>query len=489
MKRVFLFFVAAVALLSIASTAEAQPGRYRGTIHYSNPVVERHGNVMTVQTVVNLTDLHLNRQQMVILTPMIISPDGRNRHDLAPIAITGRVRNKMIDRGEKFNTEIFGTKPMKFIRHVNNPKRDADLVELFYEVRYEEWMRAANFIVNESVSGCANCKIEENQHLLSDRMLPPLFIPNYNLVYVTPPAEEVKRRSENYSAMLNFVVGKYDIRRDFKDNAAQLDEINRIFKTVRNDKNLTITEVSITGFASPDGNFNSNMTLSKNRAQSLANYIAKEHSLPADVMKVSWKGEDWEGLRKAVAESNINGKESVLNIIDNYADANTRKAKIKALSGGQIWRYMLDNIFPQLRRNEYTISYIARAFDVNEAKEVFRANPRHLSLNEMFHVANTYPKGSDEFNNVFDVAVRLYPESEIARINAAAAEIENGAVDMAIRRLSSIQTAEAWNNLGVAYTIKGEYAKAEEMFRKAAANGNAIAVDNLRQMELWKQNK
>ena len=41
----------------------------------------------------------------------------------------------------------------------------------------------------------------------------------------------------------------------------------------------------------------------------------------------------------------------------------------------------------------------------------------------MFMVANSYPAGSQEFVDVFEVAVRMYPENEIANMNAAAAAI------------------------------------------------------------------
>lgn len=486
MKRFLLFFTMALALLAASTDADAR-SRYKGTIYYTQTNTEKIGQTVVISTVMDLTELHLRRQQMVIVTPMLISSDGKNRHDLAPVAITGRTRHIMVNRAERFHDEIFTTEPTKIVRHVNNPRRDADMIELLYEIRYEEWMRDANLIIDEAVSGCANCSIEESQFVLKEQILPPLFIPQYNVVYVTPPIEEIKQRSDSYSARLNFMVNKYDIRRDLGDNAARLDDIDRIFREVNEDKNLTLTEVNITGFASPEGNFDSNMVLSKNRAQSLANYLSSNHNVPSKAIKVSWMGEDWEGLRKLVAETNFDGRDAVLAAIDNSPNIAQRKSRINGINGGRTFRYMLENLYPQLRRNDYTISYIARPFDVEEARQVIRVNPRHLSLNEMFHVAKTYEKGSEGFNQVFDIAVRLYPDNDIAKINAAAAEIENGAVDMAIRRLSSINSPEAWNNLGVAYAARGDYQKAEEYFRKAAQAGNKVASDNLRQMDLWKQ--
>ncbi len=68
------------------------------------------------------------------------------------------------------------------------------------------------------------------------------------------------------------------------------------------------------------------------------------------------------------------------------------------------------------------VNYEVRDFSVEEAKEIIKTRPQNLSLNEMFLVANTYPTGS-EFIDVFETAVRMYPQSEIANINAATAAL------------------------------------------------------------------
>ena len=112
-------------------------------------------------------------------------------------------------------------------------------------------------------------------------------------------------------------------------------------------------------------------------------------------------------------------KKEILEILD-IQDINKRKAKLHALNGGRTYKILLDKYYPPLRRIDYTLAYIARPFDVNEAKQVIKTKPQYLSLNEMFLVANSYDKGSDQFKEVFDIAVRLYPTDPIAQLNTAA---------------------------------------------------------------------
>lgn len=53
-------------------------------------------------------------------------------------------------------------------------------------------------------------------------------------------------------------------------------------------------------------------------------------------------------------------------------------------------------------------------------------DPRKLSLNEMYLVAQSYPAGSSEYNEVFEIAVRLYPSDPVANLNAAITAVNRG---------------------------------------------------------------
>ena len=118
---------------------------------------------------------------------------------------------------------------------------------------------------------------------------------------------------------------------------------------------------------------------------------------------------------------------------------------------------------------------MARAFDVEEAKQILKTKPGLLSLNEMFLVAQTYPKGSKEFKDVLRIAAELFPGNAVANLNVATSELESGNVEGAIQRLSRIEgSPEAWNNLGVAYAKKGNLVKAAECFEKAGTLEDAI---------------
>ena len=480
MKKITLYILI-VALFSPVLCLQAQNAANGGVV-FEQLNVNKEGQNVSMDMNLNLDNLKLGSQEMIVLTPVLESVDKMNSKKFDPIVLTGKKRWKALNRSLKFHDFEFDQKPQAILRHHN---QKAQSIPLALNVPYESWMRNANLVFSENVTGCANCDVSNAVYEVKNRILPPMSVPEYVFSYIVPPVEPVKQRSETYVAHLNFKVGSYQLLRDFQNNASVLNEADMIVSEIRNDSNLTVTEFKVVGYASPEGNFQSNMVLSENRALAFVNYMKEKHGLNPAFIKTEWKGEDWVGLRKAVAESNLAERDQILNVIDFEPNIAQRKIKLQRLGGGAVYRMLLKDYYPPLRRNEYTIAYVARPFDVEEAKVVIKTKPQYLSLNEMFLVANTYPKDSKEFKEVFDIAVRMYPDNPVAQLNTAALELENGAVDAAITRLQTINVPEAWNNLGIAYVRKGEYEKAIEYFNKASVAGVEVAKTNGDQLSLW----
>ncbi len=301
--------------------------------------------------------------------------------------------------------------------------------------------------------------------------------PAFGVSFVTPEAEAVKARHVSGTARLDFAAGRSEIVAAFRNNAAELRNIHATIESVKNNPDVTITGITITGYSSPEGTWADNKTLSERRAQSLKNHIASVHRLRADIFRVRGEGEDWAGLDSLIARSEMSDKYRMLEIIRGTDIFNGRESKLMALSGGNPYRRMKRELFPRLRRSDYSIEYTVAPFSVEKGREVFRSRPGNLSLNEMFLVANTYEPGSDDFNEVFETAARIYPDSDTANINAAAVALNRRDTVSAARYLSRVgeRTAAYWNNMGLLAWLQGDMAKAVECFAKGGAPGQANA--------------
>ena len=110
----------------------------------------------------------------------------------------------------------------------------------------------------------------------------------------------------------------------------------------------------------------------------------------------------------------------------------------------------------------------------------------------MFLVANTYQYGSQEFVDVFETAVRLFPKDEIANLNAAISALTRNDMVLAERYLNRITPenypAEYNNAMGVLALLQGNYERAETYLQTAAANELEVAKHNVEELARKKAN-
>ena len=244
-------------------------------------------------------------------------------------------------------------------------------------------------------------------------------------------AEAPKIRHLDKRAYIDFPVNRIELRADYRRNPAQLDSIITTIKALKEDKNLQVMAINIHGFASPEGSYKHNGYLAKNRARTLTEYVRKMVELPDSIFTVSSTAEDWDGLREFIKQSDLEKKEQLLAIAkDESLTPDARDAKLKKQYPAQ-YRSLLTNCYPALRHSDYHITYKIKPFDVEEAKEIMKTKPQLLSLNELFMVAQTYEVGSKDFNEVMELAVRMYPTDETANLNAAIIRLNNGDADAA----------------------------------------------------------
>lgn len=476
MKRLYIY-ISATLLLSATAALSAQES---GTRPFKNVEMTREENIVQIKGEIDFNHFDLHRQQIAVITPVLRSLDGSQEFALEPVAIAGRTRYKVVNRESGFGNDNPVPYGADVTRVLKNRKPQVSFSQI---TPFRNWMYDAELIARVSITGCADAPYGNYVSVITETPFVLREEPTYTISYVVPPAEPVKQRSESYTAYINFAVNRSEIVRDFKDNAAELAKVDKIISELRNDSNLNITELRVTGYASPEGTAASNLKLSENRTRAFVDYLLKSHTIDRSIIRTDWKGDDWEGLRKAMTASNFPSKDRVISIIDNTADVARRKTELKNL--GNAYTELLAIYYPPLRRTEYSISYVARPFNIDEARELITTKPQHLSLNEMYLVANSYERDDPRFKQVFDIASRMYPSDPYARTNSAAADIENGAYDAAISRLDGLDIPEALNNLGAAFAGKKDYQRALGYFRRASQTGLPAAAINTAALEQW----
>ena len=160
------------------------------------------------------------------------------------------------------------------------------------------------------------------------------------------------------------------------------------------------------------------------------------------------------------------------------------------LAGGQPYRMMLKEFFPQLRRVEYKMDYRVRDYTLDEIKAMVGKKDKYLSHFELFLAAESFGKKSSEYKRIFLDIIPRYYSDDVANNNAAAMLIENGELTAAQRYISKAgDLPEAQNNLGVLYMKRGDLDRAEPLFINAYRQGVKEAANNLNELKRLRSTK
>ncbi|MCD7850547.1 MAG: DUF3868 domain-containing protein [Parabacteroides sp.] len=393
-----------IILSGLFFRAEAQQ-LYNGRLSFPGELVQRNDS-MYLRMNIDYTNLEVYRNQSLVFTPVLVA-SGR-RAEFPSVMLNGRVRHKALKRAEVLDEQTrMDIRNYVAIVDAGNHNRTNRTITYVAALPYEDWMRGARVDLIEQIEGCGKSMDLVVENIISSQTY------NWNAIaaYRRPAAEEVKRRDDRFEAYLEFVVAKTDILPDFRGNRAELTKLEGELAKIQNDRNLAVTHIAISGFASPKGSVELNNRLSEGRAEALSHYLSGKFTFLHSVYSVQRGGEDWEKLEQLVEQStDLPAKSEILNIIRTTSDLTERQAKLTRLQGGTPYRQLLNEYYPKLRRSLCVVDYTVRAFSVEEAKNIIKTNPRQLSLDEMYQVTQTYPQGSEAYDEVFDIAVRTFPQ-------------------------------------------------------------------------------
>ncbi|MBD5278460.1 MAG: DUF3575 domain-containing protein [Bacteroides sp.] len=168
---------------------------------------------------------------------------------------------------------------------------------------------------------------------------------------------------ETDSVKVHFRVSHTEIDPSFNGNGETLDSI---FHKLSTDSRLsgptrTLASVNVIGAASPEGSVDFNRRLSEKRAQAIFSLFRNKGFLNDTIAHFSYLGRDWTGLRHEVgADPNVPYREEVISLLDRIGSQNAPSdplGELKTLHQGIPYKYLLTNLFPQLRASRLVVEY------------------------------------------------------------------------------------------------------------------------------------
>lgn len=443
----------------------------REDLHVSSLEVQRPTKqTMRVVMTLNPRDFNVKYNQDLRITPVIRQQNGNIEKRLPSLTFAGR-------NAYYYNLRDGETQNL----YKRNSKQTVRYSE---DTAYEPWMEHSK-LEFECVTGC--CGNEETNLLPMAEMdyAVPEFRPEYT--YIQPSAVSSKLFNLEGQAFINFPVNKTEIFPDYMTNPSELKKILDTIDLVRDNKDAKMKKITLCGYASPEGPYENNVRLAAGRTAALREYVRAQYEFPENLFTTTSVPEDWEGLKAAVAKSELLDRQEIIDFIDSDYPIEKRNDRLRQLFPAS-YAFLLKNVYPTLRHTDYVVNYEVRKYtDINEIREVLKTRPQNLSLNEFFLAAQSYKPGTPEFDQVFDVAVRMYPKDPVANINAAMASISRGDLQSAETFLSKVgNTPEANYARGILYAKKGDYNTATQLLRTVNTNAARNALDQIAKIQNYK---
>jgi hypothetical protein len=304
----------------------------------------KQDNFLLLNAKIEMNAATVARYQGLTITFGVETPDSLLL--LPTFTVLGSNRERVI-------TRFFENRNIDYLPFEMEPKSDTSYL---YSVKipYRNWFDDARLSVRHEVGGYRGHNVV-TYFRMSDRVEREI---GPEIVQKVVIAEERVPLVAQPTARVGFLVDCITINPALFDNANELAAIEKAIRTVTDNPDATLLRIHLTGFASPEYRYEHNYRLARNRTLALKNHIKSQFDLPDDVFRISYVAEDWHGLVEMIQEVDVPHKAQVLDIINNVGIFDGREEKLRALENGVPFRFMFDNLFPQLRRTEFKIEYV-----------------------------------------------------------------------------------------------------------------------------------
>lgn len=266
------------------------------------------------------------------------------------------------------------------------------------------------------------------------------------LTLMEPDAEDVKARRLEGRAFLDFPVNETVIYPEYRNNANELRRIRASVDSALFDQSVTITRISLHGYASPESPYSNNTRLATGRTEALKNYLIGKYGFDKELFDNTFTPEDWGNLRDFLAvvdQRRSKGdywydnkeyvempeppavvnkyRDELIRVIDMDMDPDEKEILLKQVGRGEPYAWLYKYVYPGLRHTDYIIDYEVKPYSVKDGSKLIYSHPEALSMREMYLVAVQYEECSDRWIDALLIAAKYYPDNDIANYNAACA--------------------------------------------------------------------
>lgn len=428
-----------------------------------NPL-ENHGGNIAVNVSGRVSEKYFHARAKVELTPVLVYEGGEQT--LQTVYLRGEKTSgegTVINRGSATNFAF------------------SDVVA------FEEGMEASELFVRARVYREGS---EDNVTNLPERKVADGVINTsqriehvYDLELAAHGYEKVTRVTESANIYFEYMRHNINWRLPLNRKDESRDQVEQLGEFIK--MGWEIESVEINAWASPEGEVAFNEKLSENRASAVQKYTndmfrrlerETDSEFARPEMKVTAKGEDFEGFMRVLNASDLQDKQTIANVINSQLAPAERERRIKDMT---VIYGEIEKLLEPLRRGEIVITSFEPKKTDEEMATLSTSNPSELDVKELLYAA-TLTEDHQTKLTIYQAAQQLFPQDYRGFNNAAYVHLKMGDVDAAAADLEKANqlapnNGQVLNNLGAVAAYKGDKENAQSYFE--AAQGQGVRVN------------
>ena len=434
-----------------------------GTVKYEvtpNPL-EMHGDSVSIAIKGNYPPKYFAKKVSLTLTPTVKGATGEK--SFKPVTIIGE---KVEGNGSKINMKAGGG------------------FSYTDKIPYSPEMRAADVMLKiKGLKGKTEKDFTDTK-IADATITTPLLVKSDEKVLVGKDNFQ-RIVPVTFNSKVYYLVNTSNVNSGFKhkgsgiSNKTEMSAMDSIMKGFS--PNLVLKSIDVTGNASPDGKVDFNSKLADNRGKSSNKLLAdkmKKMKMKSDSIAVnlSANAEDWPGFQELMQQSDMEMKDVILRIVSSNSDPEAREMEIKKM--GKAYKEIADGIMPKLRKSDIRFNADKIGRSDEEISRLAKSSPDSLNVEEILY-AGTLTTDNNEKVSIYSSAERIYPQDWRTSNNLGMVKFQMKDVDGAMAAFSkadqvSPNNAIVMNNMGACYRLKGDRAKASEMYNNAMSAGPEV---------------
>lgn len=252
------------------------------------------------------------------------------------------------------------------------------------------------------------------------------------------PKPEMKLLMDAGVSKINFVVGKAQVDPKDEESVNNINTIKEKLQAIVNNPFATLKSIEIKGYASPEGTYQRNLTLAKQRTDLILKELSRSLD-PAVAKYVELTSESvvepWSKVADMLRESEPELAQYIDDLVYKYSD--THDKIIPHMRKHDKYRSVLvKETLPSLRKVEYTLNYSEfRKLKDHEIWDRYRAKTEEISRYEYWRLIDTAPDSLTR-DNLINESLEKYPNFTYVANEMAVKLIRKDSINLEILKPS-----------------------------------------------------